>query len=338
MGSTRLAPTRPDTVLDEALAAMSEHATSASAFIACNDETSFFAEPGIPGVVAFRVRGRTVLQFCAPFAPPAARAELSEAFLAAVREERHKLVVVQLGPADAADHARRGFTVNQFGTSYGIDLAAFTSRGKALAKIRQNIARARRDGVEVTEVPADTDDAELAAVDAEWLRAKGWHVKKLDFMVGERGGRGGAHRRLFVARVEGRVVGYISYSPAFGARPGWLYDLTRRRPTAPVGTIELLNFTALTAFQEEGAAWLHLGLTPFADIDAAHVVDGAASPVLTRVVDLVATRGSFVYPAQTQRKFKLKWAPHLVEPEYLAFDGRLTPGPVWQLLRATNSL
>ncbi|WP_219822344.1 DUF2156 domain-containing protein [Streptomyces sp. Ru72] len=33
---------------------------------------------------------------------------------------------------------------------------------------------------------------------------------------------------------------------------------------APVGTVELVDLTALTRFAEEGAGWLHLGLTPFA--------------------------------------------------------------------------
>ena len=55
-------------------------------------------------------------------------------------------------------------------------------------------------------------------------------------MVGERGGAAGAMRRMFIATdADGHVLGYITFSPVYGRRSGWLHDLSRRRPDAPPG-------------------------------------------------------------------------------------------------------
>ncbi|RDG38091.1 bifunctional lysylphosphatidylglycerol flippase/synthetase MprF [Streptomyces corynorhini] len=332
--------------------ALREHADHPSAFLAYNQATLHFRADRVPGTVAYRRSGRHVVQLCGPLAPERHRADLLAEFRAWAARERLRICAVQLSRQDAELYAASGFAVNQLGRTYSVDLERFTTRGGPLAKVRQNIARAKRDGITVAEITrsaGNTGDARsatdasradelLATIDARWLRAKGRHVKELDFMIGERTGRGTEHRRIFVASLGDRPVAYISYSPAFGSRPGWLYDLTRRDPDAPVGTIELINVTALQRFQEEGAAWLHLGHTPFAGLEADNEVPGAASPAVTRVTGLIARHGKAVYPASTQEAFKRKWAPHVIEPEYVAFAGGVSFPALWNLLRLTRAI
>ncbi|MEU1013725.1 DUF2156 domain-containing protein [Streptomyces sp. NPDC005890] len=320
------------------LGAWADHPSGA---LALNGSTVRWTGGGVPGLVAYRRCRRHVVQFGGPFAAEGDKGALLDEFLDRVvagGPRPSRLTAAQVRAADVPLYESRGFTVNQLGTSYSIDLSAFTLRGKHLAKVRQNVSRARRDGVTVVEVDSRTaDQSELDAVDAVWLRAKGRHVKELSFLIGERGGPGAALRRTFVARRHGRTVGYVTYSPAWGARPGWLYDLTRRTPEAPVGTIELVNLTALELFRAEGTAWLHLGLTPFAGLDDRHE-PASASRSLTRALRLVAEHGRALYPARTQEAFKLKWAPRVREPEYVAFQGGVRPSAVWNLLRLTNSV
>ena len=189
------------------------------------------------------------------------------------------------------------------------------------------IARSRREGVTVAEVgvdvpAADVDGAELAAIDRRWLRDKGWHVKELTLMIGERGGPHDQRRRLFVARADGRIVGYVSYSPVFGERSGWLYDLTRRLPDAPPGVVEHVFAEAAQRMAGEGADWLHLGFTPFVGLDDAFRIGTSHSRVLDGLIRRIGTDAPWLYPAAGQVAFKLKWAPHLVTPEYLAVPGR----------------
>lgn len=208
--------TAPDhaTVIDR-IAAYADHP---SAFIACNDDFEHYVADDLPGIVPYRRRGRTILVFGGAFAPAQHRSRLLSRFLRDV-VGRKKAVVAQLRPDDIELFAGHGFTVNQFGCSYSIDLSAFTSKGKPLAKVRQNISRAKREGTTVLEITDDRYADELDEIDRQWLRAKGWHVKKLDFMVGQRGGRGSDHRRLFIAQRDGRITGYVSYSPPTARGP-----------------------------------------------------------------------------------------------------------------------
>lgn len=316
---------------------VSAHSDNPSAFLALNSGNEFFLDERHDGVCAFRPAGRHLLQLGGPFAAAGDRAGLLDAFLERAAAARRRVIAVQLQADDAQLYASRGFTVNQMGASYAVDLARFTLRGSPFVRLRNKISRARRAGVEVAEVAPSTASDELDLIDREWLRGKGKHTKELQFLVGERDGPEQKHQRVFTGTVDGRIVGYISYSPAFGSRPGWLHDLSRRRADAPPGTMELLNSTAIERMTAEGGKWLHFGFTPFVGLDPALEVPGA-SGMVARVVRFLGERGERVYPAAAQLEYKEKWAPHVVLPEYIAFQGGVRPGALWRLGRATNAL
>lgn len=324
------------------LDSLASHSDNPSSFLALNNGNEFFHDERFAGTCAYRRAGRYVLQFGGPFAAAGHRADLLTAFAA---HAGRRLVAVQLQRADAELYARHGFTVNQLGASYAVDLSRFTLRGSRFVRLRNKISRARRSGLDVAELPSGGGDraeerqesCELAGIDQEWLRDKGRHVKELRFLVGQRTGSAQRHRRLFVGRIDGRAVGYINYSPVYGSRPGWLHDLSRRRPDAPPGVMEAINAAAMERMTADGAGWLHFGFTPFTGLDPEHEVPGA-SRRFARVVRLLADHGERIYPAASQLEYKQKWAPHAVLPEYIAFRGRPRPGAVWQLLRATNAL
>jgi lysylphosphatidylglycerol synthetase-like protein (DUF2156 family) len=282
------------------------------------------------------------VQLCSTFAAPGDRERLLESFLRWARSCGRRVVAVQLRAEDARVYARHGFVVNQLGSSYSIDLSRFALAGTRFFKLRNKISRARRLGVTVREVSRGELEsarvqAELDAIDASWLRGKGRHAKELTFMIGERRGRGAPLRRLFVAGREGEAVAYVTYSPCFGQRPGWLYDLTRRRADAPPGTIELIFSTVAEKLRQEECRWLHLGLTPLVGLAGEHELPGA-SPVVGRIGRLLAEHGSAIYPARSQLAFKLKWAPHVVEPEYVGFQGGASVAAICQLMRVTRAI
>lgn len=320
---------------------MRRHADHSSAFLTFNDGNEFYADPGIDGIVAYRRSGGHAIQLCDPIAAPEDREALLESFKGWAGEERLKITAVQLLRDAAELYARSGFTVNQVGASYEIDLDEFTLRGTRFMKLRNKLKRARRLGVTVEELdPVQRVHPEVQEefdhIDAEWLRGKGRFAKQLKFLVGERGGRGAALRRIFVARHEGRAVGYVTYSPVFGEQLGWLYDLTRRAPGAPPGTIELIFNTALEKLQSEGIRWLHLGLTPWVDLQPEHEIDGY-NRFARFTMDQLGRHAAAIYPALTQLDFKLKWAPRMT-PEYVAWQGNVSAGAMWQLGRVTGSI
>ncbi|WP_018571029.1 DUF2156 domain-containing protein [Streptomyces sp. PsTaAH-124] len=329
---------------DEAYAMLGRHAGHSSAFLALNAGNRRFRTDGVDGFVPYREGGRRHLfPLGGPVCATGDQDRLLTALLARAESEGRRVTAVQLARPAAELHARHGFTVNQFGASFSIHLDGYGLGGQRMVKVRNMVNRARREGVTVTEVTAEERAdpeirAALDAVDRAWLRDKGRHVKELDFLIGERGGPGAPHRRLFTARHAGRTVAYVSYSPVFGARAGWLYDLTRRLPDAPPGTVELVFATALRRFQDEECGWLHLGFTPFVQLRPDACAFGPTSGALRRCVELIAAKGRAVYPAATQESFKLKWRPQHIEPEYLAFQRGVTPGAVWRLMRLTKAV
>jgi lysylphosphatidylglycerol synthetase-like protein (DUF2156 family) len=320
------------------------HADNPSAFLALNTDTCHFRVPGVDGLIAYRPAGRRhLVQLGGVFAADGDQDRLLEQFLAAASSEGRRVVSVQLLRGDAERYATHGFTVNQLGASYARSLGDFGLKGSAYMRLRNKISRARRAGVQVVEVgvdmpPSSQLDARLAEIDAQWLHAKGWHVKELAFMVGERGGRAAHLRRLFVARhVDDGVLGYITFSPVYGAHAGWLHDLSRRVPDAPPGTMELVIHTAVDRFRAEHAGHLHFGLTPFSGLSDDHELP-RRSRMAARIVRFLAAHGRHVYPAADQVAYKEKWGPDLVQPEYVAFSRRVSAGAVWSLLRLTNAV
>ena len=329
-------PPRPE--LGTVAGILARRAENPSAFLALNDQTCHFTVDGVDGVIAYRLAGRrAIVQFGGVFADPADQGTLLAAFLDFARVQRRKVVTVQLMRQDAELYARYGFTVNQFGADYARELSGFSLRGKKHMQLRNKVSRARRAGVSVVEADIDELGPQLDEVDRLWLRSKGRHVKELKLMVGQRSGPGQPSRRLFTALDgAGSVLAYVSFSPVYGTQSGWLHDLSRRRPDAPPGALELIVVTAIETFQAERASHLHFGFTPFTSLSVEHEVAGA-SRVVARILQFLAKHGSAIYPAASQLAYKEKWGLDRVQPEYIAFQGGVSLPRVWSLLRVTNA-
>ncbi|WP_405655853.1 bifunctional lysylphosphatidylglycerol flippase/synthetase MprF [Streptomyces sp. RK9] len=317
--------------------AIEKYADNPSAFLALNEGNETFSVPGGDGVIVFRGAGRYLIQFGGVFAPPECRADLLREFKKFAAGKRRRIVAMQLQASDAGMYEPEGFVINQVGASYSVNLAEFSLRGSRFVKLRNKISRARRSGLEVREVDFDSYRSQLAELDRNWLRSKGRHVKEIEFLVGQLGGPAQKHRRLFVGLLDGAPVAYISYSPAYGSNPGWLHDLSRRVANPPPGVMEALNSTAMGVFRDEGAGWLHFGFTPFTTLRPEHELP-SHSPMTAKFMKFLAEHGESVYPSRSQLAYKEKWAPHLVLPEYLAFEGGVRPGAIWQILRVTKSI
>ncbi|MFY4723701.1 DUF2156 domain-containing protein [Streptomyces sp. LaBMicrA B280] len=303
------------------LDAIRAHTTSEnpSSFLALNSGNSVFTVPGVDGVVVYRRTGRWAVQFGGPFAAEGDYDTLLDAFRTYVRDEGLSLVGVQLQRADAERYAARGCVVNQIGASWAVSLADFTLRGTKFMQLRNKISRALRNGLQIQEVDAAEVADHIAVIDKAWLGSKGG-AQQLEFLVGQIGGPAQAQRRLFSGTIDGEPVAYISYSPVYGSRAGWMHDLSRRIPEGSPGLMEAINAHAIEVFRAEGVEWLHFGFTPFTGLDARNELEGH-SPAFQWLMHALWAEGAALYPAQTQLSYKQKWAPDLSIPEYVAFDG-----------------
>ena len=290
-----------------------------SAVLALSPRNQRFTFDGIPGFMAYREQGRHLVAFGGVHAALSSQGELLDRFLAHAASRGRRVIVVQLRQPQVQMFLDRGFSVNQLGTSFALTLCHYSLRGTPKMQLRNKISRARKAGLRVVEVGRDVprDEAtyaQLHAISAKWLEAKG--RKELDFMVGEIGDLRDSRRRIFmVLDRSDRAVGFITYVPVWGRRPGYLHDLTRRLPTAPPGAMELCNAYAIERMLAEGVEFLHFGFTPF-------VVDGEEFPGANRLASWAVRNlhrfGSVIYPSDSQAQYKLKWGPDILEREYIA--------------------
>ena len=309
-----------------------------SGFFALSPRKDRFTVSDIPGLIAYKEHGKHLVLMGGVHAPETHRTQLLDCFLGEAAKRKRRVIVLQLNEEQIPLFASRGFTVNQFGSSFALRLSGFTFAGTKRMKLRHKIKRAQQAGLRVVEIGRELPDNEstyqqIYGISDSWLKEKG--RKELDFLIGEIGHSGQSQRRIFaVVDAHERIIGFITYVPVWGEHAGMLHDLTRRLPDAPPGIMELCNAFAIRRFIEEGIAYLHFGFTPF-------IVDDRRRPgenrVLASIVRMIGKYGSAVYPALDQVRYKQKWAPDIVEREYLAYQ-RLSPRALIDVLRVTQIL
>lgn len=316
-----------------------------SAFLATNQDTQHFVSDKVPGLIAYRLAGKNHVVMAAGLSAKSEHKDaLLEDFMAWIKGQGKKVIAIQMLRDDAEVLARHDFTVNQIGTSYCLALNRFKIAGTPFIKLRNKISRARRAGVEVKQLGQDLSfgpelESQLKKIDTQWLRQK--HTKELAFLIGEIGDLGNMDmsvKRLFVAFSEGRPVAYILYTASFGTYQGWMHDLTRRLPHAPTGVMELINLTAIESFIAEKAQHLNFGFTPLVGLSLELEIPGVNSHLAQKIFLFLSKHGRFIYPADSQLQYKLKWAPNIVLPEYIAFQGGFSLCGLWDFLKLTQAL
>lgn len=328
-----------DVQFDEVHHAVQEYtaADNPSSFLAVSQGNSYFTRPGRAGVIVYRSAGPYFVQFGGPFAPDSEYRELLTAFLAFAASKDRRVVAVQLQEWDARIYAELGLTVNQIGASYAVDLDSFSLQGTRFMQLRNKVSRAFRNGLTVIEADYEEWRDAITEIDRLWLPLKGEGAKQLEFLVGQCGGPAQKYRRLFLGLVDGVPAGYILYSPVYGSRPGWMHDLSRRRPDLSPGVMEAINKTAIDAFRAGGVKWLHFGFTPFTGLDETVEMPGS-SPAFRWFMHFLWEHGEGVYPAATQLAYKEKWNQSLVLTEYVAFQGPASVNAFVHIFRAAGAL
>jgi phosphatidylglycerol lysyltransferase len=127
-------------------------------------------------------------------------------------------------------------------------------------------------------------------------------------------------RTILVARLKGRIVGYLCLSPIY-ARHGALVQEWVRAPTAPNGTVELMLDAAFRCAAEQDLRYATLGLSPLA----------GAVPLWLRAARIA---GRSQYDFEGLCAFKAKLRPHGREIVALAGLGASPVALMIESLRA----
>jgi lysylphosphatidylglycerol synthetase-like protein (DUF2156 family) len=180
-----------------------------------------------------------------------------------------------------AESHRRGWRVGfyqvpqamatEFGWGHGyrigseaiMDLDRLSLDGPAMAKLRHEVSRARRNGVSVVvladvQVLAETRRAMRGLTE---MRTHHRHFGEMGFSVGRGDDVPAVPTTVGLAHnAAGELVAYVTWLSLPAAR-GVSLDAMRRRVDAPGGTMDLLLYSGLEHFKGV-ASWASLGLAP----------------------------------------------------------------------------
>lgn len=241
------------------------HGAHSLAYALCQPRLAYFGDDH-RGVLAFRRSLGQCVVLGDPLAPEEGRAALLDAFL----RRAPRAVFMQIGAPVAALLRDRGHSVSPVGVENVVDLATFTLSGSRKADLRHYRNRAREGGVEVEEAQDCAElRTELSEVSRAWLAAKRWSKREREFLVRPFVPSPEEDVRLFVGRQSGRAVGFVILDPLQRAAGtfGYTLSILRHLPSAPEGTVDLINLHAIEMLRREGQQCFDLGISPFRRIE-----------------------------------------------------------------------
>ncbi|MCG3164228.1 MAG: hypothetical protein JMDDDDMK_05715 [Acidobacteria bacterium] len=191
------------------------------------------------------------------------------------------------------------------------------------ASLKAQLNRARNKSVTVSEWPpakAGSDPALLRCL-REWLSTRAFPI--LHFLVEPMTLARLYDRRVFVAEMNGEIVGFVVASP-IPQRGGWLIEQIIRGERAVNGVSELLIDAAVRAMAADGGEFVTLGLSP---LSSRAVVEPAPNPVWLRfLLGWVRAHGRRFYNFDGLDAFKAKFQPERWEPVFaIANESRFSP-------------
>lgn len=279
----------------------------------------YLTRPGVDGFIAWETRAGCPVIAGDPVCDPQDAATL----IAAVRRRSipRPMFAYAASPAMRPAFRHAGFGAVPIGAEPVFDPRHFTLAGGARATVRAAVNHATKAGLSVVEhdpqsAGADAINRELEEISAQWLATRGHD--ELGFLLGQPQLNAPVGKRYFIARGT-RVEGFLVCEPVW-ARRGWYLDVTRRRPDAPRGTMELLTSETLRMLGREGVPFASLGLAPLARLDAPDAPP-ADSPRLATLLHDAFGRLATPYDFRDLARYKTKFAPDAWEFRLLCYSG-----------------
>lgn len=204
------------------------------------------------------------------------------------------------------------------------------------ASLRAQLNRARNKGVVVDHWPAEeaSGHPELERCLGEWLATRG--LPPLHFLVEPETLHRLWDRELFVARQQGKVVGFLVASP-IPARNGWLIEQIIRGQGAPNGTSELLVDAAWRHLAHRGASYVTLGLSPLSR--RAEISAPRQHLWLRTLLAWVRAHGRRFYNFDGLDAYKAKYEPESWEPIYaITSERRVSLGTLYAVAGAFGNM
>jgi phosphatidylglycerol lysyltransferase len=277
------------------------------------DKHFLFSDSG-QSFIMFGVRGGSWIAMGEPVGPAEERLEILWQFRELSDRYGAWPAFYHVAPESLPQFLELGLTFQKLGEEALVPLERFTIEGSRHKSLRYTLRRLQRDGCRLEIVPAAAVPGilpDLAAVSAEWLRAK--NVREKGFSLGR---FDVAYLRNFPVAVVwfgARIVAFANLWTSGGRELS--VDLMRHVEDAPAGIMEYLFLELMLWAKAEGYQRFALGMVPLAGLEHRRL-----APLWTQAGALLFRYGEHFYNFQGLRKFKAKFDP-VWEPRYLVAPG-----------------
>lgn len=214
---------------------------------------------------------------------------------------------------------RDGYSMIVIGAQPVWDPRRWNEKVSAHRSIREQLRRARSKGVRIERTGSPQryrKDPELWECLNRWLASR--PMPPLHFLTeptvldGEL-----ADRRLYLARQDGKLAGFVIATPV-PMRRGWLLEQIVRDPAAPNGTTESMIDAVMRELAEEGCPRATLGMVVLSDYAPL-----AENPRWVRALfGWARAHGRRFYHFQGLQQYRAKLWPDAWEPLYAISSGR----------------
>ncbi len=298
---------------------LSHHGYNSTSYLALEADKQHFLHRDSEAVTAYALFNRVAITAGEPIAALAEQPTAIDEFLRFTQHHQWEPLFFEVTEPIVPVLKERGFSFLKLGEEPFFDLERFTLKGNKMANVRSSGNTARKRGVTVREYDPRSREAalinpQLQAISQAWLQGKG--IGELTFTLGTLSLAHPGDRRYFIAEQEGRVIGFLTYTPIF-ARQGVYLDLMRRVSHTPPGTMDLLLTESFRLLKETGIKQVTLGMAPLANVQNSEIEQ---SPRLAWALQQMYDRGQKFYNFKCLYDFKQKFNPHHWESKYLAFQ------------------
>ncbi len=259
-------------------------------------------------------------------------------FLKYCKDKKYQYLFLHFPKEDIPVFENNSLLINQLGASYTIDIKNYSLEGKKFQQLRNKINKAKKSGVSVERIDEQANfeilKPRLKEINKSWLKGKkAKHLTNLVTDFETLNLDSGLHK-LYTANKENEVIAYIIYSKNFGKFKGWFHNITRKAPDTQDGVMQLINQKALNELED--LDYLNFGFTPLVELQPN--LNFNSSPTFHKIMKFMESKGGVVYPARSQRQYKMSWRPQIIDYEYIAFPQGKAIKSLLTLLRSTNSI
>lgn len=252
------------------------------------------------------------------------------------KTQNKTLAVYNVSETDAVSFRDAGFVVNKFGEEPILNPQGTTWAGKQFEWVRRQTNYCLRAGLTVEEITDAATQrriaAELQNIMIDDLAGRSYD-QPLRLLEGQLNPQNLNRRRLFVAKNDRKIEGFLACSPIDSGR-SWAFETYRKRKDATRGVTPFLFRTVIDQLGLEGCEQISLCLVPGRNVKEAGIQAG------DRRIQWMMSKwfGSldFMFNVQGQDHFKSRFRPRYVD-RYLCVAPHNSMGSLWSFLRTTGA-